>query len=57
MIIVAGFKSLYDGHTDLYTKINIPSLHVIGENDEVIHQGSTFLEMKLEYFIVRLLYY
>ncbi|XP_075215391.1 esterase OVCA2 isoform X2 [Lycorma delicatula] len=38
VIIVAGFKSLYDGHTDLYTKINIPSLHVIGENDEVIHQ-------------------
>ncbi|RZF43537.1 hypothetical protein LSTR_LSTR013061 [Laodelphax striatellus] len=39
VIIVAGFKSLYDDHAELYhQKINIPSLHVIGESDEVISQ-------------------
>lgn len=40
MIIVAGFKSLFDGHQDLYSEsIRIHSLHVIGENDEVINHG------------------
>lgn len=37
-IIVAGFKSLFDGHKELYSKsVTIPSLHVIGESDEVIN--------------------
>ncbi|XP_039289438.1 esterase OVCA2 isoform X2 [Nilaparvata lugens] len=40
VMIVAGFKSLYDGHAELYEQqINIASLHVIGGGDEVISQG------------------
>ncbi|XP_022194911.2 esterase OVCA2 isoform X3 [Nilaparvata lugens] len=39
VMIVAGFKSLYDGHAELYEQqINIASLHVIGGGDEVISQ-------------------
>ncbi|XP_046671596.1 esterase OVCA2 [Homalodisca vitripennis] len=39
VIFVAGFKSHIPFHTKFYdtqTKINIPSLHVIGDTDEVI---------------------
>uniref|UniRef100_A0A1B6FGM7 Serine hydrolase domain-containing protein n=1 Tax=Cuerna arida TaxID=1464854 RepID=A0A1B6FGM7_9HEMI len=39
VIFVAGFKSHIPFHTKFYdvqTKINIPSLHVIGDTDEII---------------------
>ncbi|XP_039289456.1 esterase GA18864 isoform X4 [Nilaparvata lugens] len=45
VMIVAGFKSLYDGHAELYEQqINIASLHVIGGGDEVISQGYSIVK-------------
>jgi hypothetical protein len=42
VILVAGFKSLIPAHEKHYEssfKVKIPSLHVIGEADEIISSG------------------
>lgn len=47
-IIISGFKSLCAPHAKYYDeKIDVPSLHIYGENDQVIPTG-----MKLQFNII-----
>lgn len=44
VVLVAGFKSSLDSHKQFYhaeTRVNIPSMHVVGESDKVISAGKT----------------
>ncbi len=54
VILIAGFKSLSTKHLELYDKlmgqlIDIPSLHIIGENDQIIAKWKS--EQLLQYFL------
>jgi hypothetical protein len=47
-ILVAGFKSLCHPHLNYYFKeSSIPSLHVYGENDNIIRRGKCHSNLKV----------
>lgn len=54
VILVAGFKSLCKPHLKYYDlKVNLPSLHIIGDTDNVIVKGKIISESIFELKLVR----